>query len=141
MNFLIGIVFYNFSQERVKILRTQLLNENQVSWLKLISLIYFAQPKDRNHKRNSKFQTFLLNLIHHSKFDMFTSFFVILNLISVLAYYDECSLKYRKNLNLFNLVLKSFFFFEAAIKIASNGFYGSFYNFFENKLLLFIVIT
>ena len=123
INLLIGIVFYNFSKERFNLLKSQSMNEIELSWLKLLSLVFLADSNfqfDFEKKKRKIFSNFF-KLFDVKSLENYIFPFLILDLITIFLNYDNSSKFYVSILEKIHLTCTIIFSLEFHLKILFLG--------------------
>ena len=131
VNLFIGVVFmqFNTAKRNETSVYSLVLNEKQMKWIEMQSLIIKAKPQlEETKKPVNKFRLFFYEVSKHVVFEMFILGCILLNMVQMAMAYDKGSEDYMYTLETINLVFTIIFILEAGIKLTGFGIKGYFNN-------------
>lgn len=144
LNLFVGVVVSTFNREKEKLGKNFLLTPNQKKWLEQKKLCMGINPLVVVDEHKSEFRQFFLNVVQHSKFDVFILTCIIVNtFVLCIVWYDE-PVYLDKIVDKINYALAIVFMVESICKIIAFGFKNYFRdrgNTFDFMIVLVSIVT
>ena len=138
LNLFVGVLFMNFTKVHNQS-KTNfgdiLITEDQLNWIEIQKLIIRAEPNynARTVPPHYNWRKPIHNFVTSTKFEVFISIIILLNMIQMAMLYNDASAKYLLGLDIINYIFTGIFTIEVCLKLIgfADNFWGDNWNIFD----------